>query len=222
MHLSFIQNYRLLWALLIILGLSSGAQAQYVQTKSVVDSAGGSSKASGYTNISAIGQPFNFNEGSNGGYNNRGGFLHGGILLGGGGVVSDVDTDGDGLTDIAEIEVHKTNPNIPDSDGDGFSDGTEVAAGSNLMDSNSIPKNNADLNPSDLLWSLKTGGPVFSAPAMGIDGTTVFGSDDNKLYAVDKFSVKIRWEFKGKGEFAGAPSISKDGTAFYRMLSEQE
>ena len=83
MRLSFIQNYRLLWALLIILGLSSGAQAQYVQTKSVVDSAGGSSKASGYTNISAIGQPFNFNEGSNGGYNNRGGFLHGGILSGG-------------------------------------------------------------------------------------------------------------------------------------------
>ena len=133
MRLSFILNHRFLWSLLIIFSLSSGSQAQYIQTKSVVDSAGGSSKASGYTNISAIGQPFNFNEGSNGGYNNRGGFLHGGILPDDGGGVSDVDTDGDGLTDSDEINIHKTDPNNPDTDGDGIRDGDEVANGTDPM-----------------------------------------------------------------------------------------
>ncbi len=36
------------------------------------------------------------------------------------------DSDGDGLKDIAEINVHGSNPTITDSDLDGLSDGTEV------------------------------------------------------------------------------------------------
>ncbi len=41
------------------------------------------------------------------------------------------DTDGDGLRDIDEIEVWKTDPTKPDSDGDGFADGFEVLKGYN-------------------------------------------------------------------------------------------
>ncbi len=44
-------------------------------------------------------------------------------------LVVDVDTDGDGLCDLAEVNVYLTDPTEPDSDGDGFSDGAEVAAG---------------------------------------------------------------------------------------------
>ncbi|MBI2178318.1 MAG: hypothetical protein HYU38_08295 [Candidatus Tectomicrobia bacterium] len=37
-----------------------------------------------------------------------------------------VDSDGDGLTDLEEARVHKTNLNKADTDGDGLSDGEEV------------------------------------------------------------------------------------------------
>jgi outer membrane protein assembly factor BamB len=36
------------------------------------------------------------------------------------------DSDNDSLTDIAEVQVHKTNPNLPDTDSDGLNDGDEV------------------------------------------------------------------------------------------------
>jgi hypothetical protein len=38
-------------------------------------------------------------------------------------------TDGDGLSDWAEISVHEADPNRADSDGDGLSDGKEVRRG---------------------------------------------------------------------------------------------
>jgi hypothetical protein len=37
------------------------------------------------------------------------------------------DTDGDGLTDGAEIHIHNTNPDLADSDSDGLTDGEEIA-----------------------------------------------------------------------------------------------
>ncbi|MFC1632527.1 hypothetical protein ACFL1U_00075 [Patescibacteria group bacterium] len=40
-----------------------------------------------------------------------------------------VDSDGDGVFDDAERDIHKTDPFNPDTDGDGFSDGTEIANG---------------------------------------------------------------------------------------------
>jgi hypothetical protein len=50
-----------------------------------------------------------------------------------------IDSDLDGLTDQAEIQVYKTDPNNPDTDGDGYFDGAEVLAGSNPLDKNSTP-----------------------------------------------------------------------------------
>ncbi|MBT3637087.1 MAG: hypothetical protein HN531_09120, partial [Opitutae bacterium] len=49
----------------------------------------------------------------------------------------DVDTDGDGLADKAEI-YYETNASIPDTDGDGYLDGEEVAFGSDPTDPNSL------------------------------------------------------------------------------------
>ncbi len=36
------------------------------------------------------------------------------------------DSDGDGLSDPSELQTHLTNPNLADTDHDGLSDGTEV------------------------------------------------------------------------------------------------
>ena len=44
------------------------------------------------------------------------------------------DSDGDGLSDLAESFLLGTDPNNPDSDGDGISDGTEVAFQMNPLD----------------------------------------------------------------------------------------
>ncbi len=48
------------------------------------------------------------------------------------------DTDGDGLSDYAEVKIHHTNPTLADSDGDGLSDSTEIENGTDPdnLDSN--------------------------------------------------------------------------------------
>ena len=48
------------------------------------------------------------------------------------------DTDGDGLSDGQEVNVHHTNPLLADTDGDGVNDGLEVQAGSNPLNAGSV------------------------------------------------------------------------------------
>lgn len=54
------------------------------------------------------------------------------------------DTDKDGLSDLDEVKVYKTDPLNPDTDGDGYGDGVEVKAGTNPLDHCSFPK---DMKP---------------------------------------------------------------------------
>jgi hypothetical protein len=49
------------------------------------------------------------------------------------------DTDGDNLNDGDEVNTHGTDPLLPDTDGDGIDDGDEVASGSNPLDENDPP-----------------------------------------------------------------------------------
>jgi hypothetical protein len=47
---------------------------------------------------------------------------------------SNVDTDGDGVADVDEVEAYRTEPLFGDTDQDGYSDGHEIAAGTNPLD----------------------------------------------------------------------------------------
>lgn len=49
------------------------------------------------------------------------------------------DTDGDTLTDAAELIIHLTNPKLADTDGDNWTDGQEIAAGTNPLNAASYP-----------------------------------------------------------------------------------
>lgn len=50
------------------------------------------------------------------------------------------DSDGDGLTDEAEVLNYQTDPRSPDTDGDGCSDGVEVQNGSDPNNRSNIPE----------------------------------------------------------------------------------
>lgn len=58
--------------------------------------------------------------------------------------VETADFDGDGLSNLAEVSVHSTDPLNPDSDGDGLPDGWEIAHGINPLDNGALnPQNGA-------------------------------------------------------------------------------
>ncbi len=58
------------------------------------------------------------------------------------------DSDGDGLSDGAEVNAYHSNPNIRDTDGDGFDDGFEVATGFSPTSAASSPDTYSTLVPS--------------------------------------------------------------------------
>jgi hypothetical protein len=68
------------------------------------------------------------------------------------------DTDGDGVSDVDELTVFKTNPNSPDSDNDGINDGVEIIRGFNPISAESeavityeSPKDFKSLERNDVL-----------------------------------------------------------------------
>ena len=47
---------------------------------------------------------------------------------------SSKDSDNDGISDVDEVNLYKTDPSSPDTDGDGFADGIEIVRGYNPID----------------------------------------------------------------------------------------
>ncbi|TFH28183.1 MAG: BspA family leucine-rich repeat surface protein [Promethearchaeota archaeon] len=64
--------------------------------------------------------------------------------IGDGGPLTDLDSDGDGLSDCDEIEIYNTDSRLVDTDGDNFLDGYEVAYGSDPTDPDDYPGVPAD------------------------------------------------------------------------------
>jgi len=62
-------------------------------------------------------------------------------------------------------------------------------------------------------WAFKTGGSVWSSPAIGSDGTIYVGSGDNNLYAINPDGSK-KWAFKTSGDVDSSPEIGSDGTIY--------
>ena len=64
------------------------------------------------------------------------------------------------------------------------------------------------------LWKFKTGGSVYSSPAIGSNGTVYVGSFDKKLYAINGKTGDKLWEFKAGDNVENSPAIGSDGTVY--------
>ena len=86
-----------------------------------------------------------------------------------------VDGDGDGVPDKEEIETHGTAANRADSDGDGFKDGFEIVSGSDPSDADVKP----DVAPAQIQVNIITG----PDPSEGLDLQTDPGEEF--VYAIN-------------------------------------
>lgn len=64
-----------------------------------------------------------------------------------------------------------------------------------------------------VLWQFSTGGIVYSSAAVDDDGTVYFGSEDNRLYAVNP-DGSPKWEFLATDWIDSSPAIGDNGTLY--------
>ena len=64
-----------------------------------------------------------------------------------------------------------------------------------------------------LMWTIKTGGPIVGSPTVGADGTIYVGSHDGKLYAVSP-AGQVRWTFATGDRIWSTPAVAQDGTVY--------
>ncbi|MCB1218184.1 PQQ-binding-like beta-propeller repeat protein [bacterium] len=66
-----------------------------------------------------------------------------------------------------------------------------------------------------LSWNYASGDAIeFGSPAIGADGVIYFGSDDDKLYAINA-DGSFRWSYLCAGDVIAAPAIGADGTVYF-------
>jgi len=64
-----------------------------------------------------------------------------------------------------------------------------------------------------LKWKFKTGGKIFSSPAV-VKGMAFIGSEDGYLYAIDINTGKEKWNFKTGGAVHSSPAVYKNNVYF--------
>jgi outer membrane protein assembly factor BamB len=64
-----------------------------------------------------------------------------------------------------------------------------------------------------VLWRVKAGKKVYSAPAVAPDGTVYVGSQDDRLYAISR-DGRIVWSTRLGGDVDCAPAVGDDGTVY--------
>lgn len=70
--------------------------------------------------------------------------------------------------------------------------------------------------PSGALWTYSTGNAIYSSPAIGPDASLVFGSADDKVYALHPNGT-LKWSYPGAvggWNFESSPAIASDGTVY--------
>lgn len=65
----------------------------------------------------------------------------------------------------------------------------------------------------ELKWKLKTGGKIFSSPAV-LNGIAYIGSEDKNLYAVDAANGNTLWKFKTRGAVHSSPAVYENTVYF--------
>lgn len=63
-------------------------------------------------------------------------------------------------------------------------------------------------------WTFDTGGPIYSSPVLGADGTIYIGSDSGKLFAITPYGSK-KWEFNAGGQIHSAPAIDENRNVYF-------
>ena len=63
-------------------------------------------------------------------------------------------------------------------------------------------------------WSFTTADSIYSSPAIALDGTIYFGSDDGKLYALNPDGSED-WNYTTSNKVRSAPAIGADGTIYF-------
>lgn len=63
-------------------------------------------------------------------------------------------------------------------------------------------------------WRFQAGGAVVSSPALGGNGQVFVGSNDNKVYAIDRRSGDQLWAFSSGGQVHSSPAVDTDGTLY--------
>jgi outer membrane protein assembly factor BamB len=58
-----------------------------------------------------------------------------------------------------------------------------------------------------MAWKFRTGGKVFSSPAV-YEGSVYVGSNDGRLYALDAATGALRWKFQTRGPVNSSPAVA--------------
>jgi outer membrane protein assembly factor BamB/flagellar basal body-associated protein FliL len=72
---------------------------------------------------------------------------------------------------------------------------------------------NTSANNGKMLWNFTTNGDVRSSPVIGPDGTIYIGSDDYKLYAINRNGTQ-KWNFTTGYRIRSTPAIDSNGTIY--------
>ncbi|HTA17835.1 MAG TPA: PQQ-binding-like beta-propeller repeat protein [Polyangia bacterium] len=72
---------------------------------------------------------------------------------------------------------------------------------------------NLPVGKPEISWTVTTGGPIASSPAVSDDGTVLVGSHDGKLYAVARDGT-TKWSYATGDIIFSSPAVAHDGTIY--------
>jgi len=74
------------------------------------------------------------------------------------------------------------------------------------------------LNPDGTLkWKYRTGGWIWSTPAIDEKGIVYIGSYDGRLYSINPNGT-LNWRFQSGGSISSSPAIAEDGTIYFGTM----